>query len=867
MLIPGVITITPFFVYSQDEAEVSKKYFLSDLIREIKMGHNIMIAFDPEAIANIESDPNCLNAEDVIGCLEKNHGEAFEIIQSSERKYMLRARNWDDYSLLTGVVWDDQKRPLAYAEVLCPSVNVFAISDEQGSFSLDISNKQVDWQSTRIIISYLGYHPVEMLLKDLISNNHIHLKTMAYPAPMARIHSIKSNISSTAEFSSDIVLQAEFLSKLKNSMSGDLIRNLQILPGVSATNDYSSSFQFRGSNEDQNLLLIGNVPLYQTGHYFNLFSVINDEGIESIKLFRNYLPVSFGDVTESIVQLSPYNSIEIPRQVHVDVSLLTSDIFASIPIGKSLGISMSGRTTNGDIGKGSISKLFSENASALIINTDDGGEIFNRSLQPDIQFQDFMSTLSWVGKSNLTLDAQYIYAHDKATITDAYTIQSRNGRAASTYTYASNQKWTNQGAGLDLTKQWKNRWQSTISSYWSTFDRNDETVSSLTRDRPGLNDPKIDVVQFNLNDAIDDKSLSLSNSIDLSKESQVDFGYQYQNINIDYSIDRNNRDEKFVNRSSEIHTLFANTKFNNKKYFSFELGYRATYSSLAKKFYFSPRIQAFHQVSESWRIKSSAGFYNQQLRKINILSGNNESKSIWTLANDKKVPVLNTTSFMIGGNWINSLFTFDMELYYKRDDNVMQELIPDQSNLPLQQLSALNPLLFIGKGRRYGLDILLKRENINHSSILSYSLSKSDNAFDEYRNGAWIPAADDRRHELNWQHMQHFGKFSLFGALIFASPNPQFKLDQNQQADQPGQYSRNIAYQRIDVGVDYNFQKGSSDFIIGASIFNIFNRQNTASVRYARVDEFQQQQRSTFFTETISLLDRTYNLRFKMTLK
>ena len=867
MFVLGVVLTTPFFALGQEQDNLADTYLLADIIQQIKLDRNIMIAFDPQAIENIKSDPSCIQADDVVDCLHRTHGDLFEIVGISTNKIMIRAYDFQNQNTISASVWDGQSNtPLVYAEIQSPSLNTFAISDREGNFSLDISNKSEQWKSQKVVVSYLGYRSVEMKLIDLIKNKKVRLTPRAYAAPIAHILVSKNNIYTTDDASSDIELQGAFMSK-SNAVSGDLIRSLQILPGLSATNDFSSALRFRGSDEDQNLLLVGNIPLYQTGHYFNLFSVINDEAIESIKLYRNYLPVQYGDATESIVQLNPFNPNIGPPQLKTDVSLLTSDIFASTPIGKSLGISFSGRTTNGDIGRGSISDLITDNVSAFTIPTGDGGEIFNRSLQPDMQFQDVLSRLSWGVAADINMNVQYIYARDKANLTDAYTIQSRNGRAAANYNYMSEQEWTNQGLGADITKRWPSQWQSTINAYWSSFDRNDQTLSSLTRDRPGQSDPKIDVVQFTLNDAIDDKSLAISNSIPLSDLVKIQTGYQYQFASIDYSIDRKVKDVDFIDRSSSIHTLFVNSKINNKKHTSAELGFRSSYSSLAKQIYLSPRIQVFHQVSPSFRLKSSAGWYGQQLRTVNILTGNNESKSIWTLADGDDVPILRTAALMVGGNWIHNLFSFDAEIYYKKDDNAMQELIPEQMNQSQQQLATLNPELFIGKGRRFGLDLLLKRENKNHTSIISYSLSKSENSFEEYQHGSWISATDDRRHEVNWQHIQNMGKVSVFGTLILASPDPQFQINQNGQSDQSARYARNKAYQRVDLGIDYNFAIGHCDLTVGASVFNVFNRQNTSSVRYARVDEFQQQQRSSFFTETISLLDRTFNLRLQMSLK
>ena len=854
--------MAPFVVIGQQFSTSQNTISLQEILDYMYQEKDIYVAYNPESVYSIPSNPACLESSDITACVIETHQDAFEFIIDSDTRLMIRPRLDEKPTTIEGRITDkDNEEPLAFAHLIAEASGVISVSDEAGYFSIPTDDKN----AMTVIVQHINYERKRVVLtrssdfqKIQLEATPIFIEETEIVAPLPPIQT-----SVTRHF---IKMNGDALGKTISAVTGDALRTLQILPGVSATNDYSSEIRIRGGQTDQSLVLLNQIPMYKTGHYYDIFSIVNDEPIAGMILYKNYLPVEQGDATAGILQLNTKNPIEQSRQLNLDIGLLTSDIYASGAWDERFGLAISGRTTNSNIATGSFSNILSDHLKIRDEDTRPNSEVFNSSIQPALTFQDVTGSLAWRVRENLDLEATYFFAKDNTYLDNTYTISSRNDFGAVDYQYVSEQDWTNQGLGIKSKIEWTPFFSSQLTAYFTSFDRADGTLTSLTRNRPGPNDQLIDQFRFTMTDRIEDHSIQLTQAHQWSESNKFIWGYQFQRVDVGTTI-APRTEFASLNKSSAIHSVFSSVDIQSGERININAGLRASYYSLMDDFYFSPRIQLQWKAQPALTLKSSLGYYNQYLRTIDVIGGNNANKEVWTLAHEGEIPTLNSTLAMIGATWINNLFTLDVELYGSLDNGVVQELIETDDLDPSFSLIAVNPRLFSGEGRRYGVDLMIKKETNRFQSILSYSLSKSEAAFDAFRNGDWLPAADDRRHEFKWYNIVQVSNFDLHLNPVLASGTLQYQplLGGNRFNTEP--YAPLDPYMRVDIGTDYNFSIGNNAAKLGVSIFNLFDHQNIASIRYARLDKFQEQDRATFFTETLSLMDRTFNIRFQLNIK
>ncbi len=863
IILIGVIFITPFFALAQSSSYSAETISLQDLLTFLRNEKQLFIAYDPQGVQNVMSDYSCLQAENIVDCLIETHQRDFEFVMIDESNIMMRRRTTPSSRKVRGRVLDGVNgQPLAFAHVITLPDSAVNISDEEGYFSLHAGDKD---EAIQVIVQYLGY---ESLRQSIIFEDEIYeisLQSESLEMEIANVIAPLPIIVQQGDKQS-IRISGSQAGKLPGPTGGDVMRGVQIIAGVSATNDFSSELKIRGSDGDQSLVLLDNIPLYKTGHYYNIFSIVNDEPIKDLALYKNYLPVDQGDVTSGILKMNLNNPLEEKAQISADVNILTSDIYASTPITKSLGIMISGRTTNANVSQGAFSELFSNHSSLNQFEVNDESEVFQTSIQPKMTFNDLIASATLQAATRCQISGTYFYASDDVLLSNAYTIESRNDERAVNYQFESAQSWRNRGIGAAIEMFWNQNHVTSFKVYNSSFKREDGTRTSLMR-IPDRTEDELDRIFFLMNDEIEDFSMSFNTQHTLTGKNVFNWGYQMQRLDVSSSIERGREVRAARDQEATIHSLFSSFELKSTSRLNLIAGIRASFNSLENKMFYSPRIQGQFEIEEGLILKSSLGYYNQYLRTITILNGNNTNKEIWALAYQADIPKLSSTLGMVGLNWINSVLSIDLEIYSRHEQGVMQELIEGNGLSPSSTLTSLDPELFIGEGRRYGFDLMLKKDIKSYQTVMSYTLSKGEVSFDEFQNGNWIPSPEDRRHEIKWYNTISIGKFDLQLNPVFASGtvryNPQIAIPNN---DRIG-YQPLDNYFRTDIGAIYNFTIGKHNAKLGFSIFNLSDHQNTTSIRYARLDEFQQQSRTTFFAEQIELLDRTANIRFQITLK
>jgi len=195
---------------------------------------------------------------------------------------------------------------------------------------------------------------------------------------------------------------------------------------------------------------------------------------------------------------------------------------------------------------------------------------------------------------------------------------------------------------------------------------------------------------------------------------------------------------------------------------------------------------------------------------------------------------------MLGYNHTIRNFNFDVELYYKRLNGVLEyallfPIVPRDKDESFES-SAPSLELFQGTGHSRGIDFLISYQSKNLKTQLAYSLSKTDQTIEQLNNGQPYASQDDRRHQVKLQSEYRLRNWSFYANYIFASGRPFLELSPSQfiQTSRRNVSFNDVmkrlnAYQRVDLGAAYGFSLGSVAKVkLGGSIFNLLNNNNEA---------------------------------------
>ena len=244
-------------------------------------------------------------------------------------------------------------------------------------------------------VSYVGYATKEIeIAEGNVSITNIEIDLTSGVALDEIVVSSKSfKVISTAEGLSTIQISPAQLALLPNVGEVDIFRSLQLLPGVSGSNESSSGLYVRGGTPDQNLVLLDGMTVYNVDHFFGFFSAFNASAVKNVKLYKGAFPAKYGGRLSSVVDLTGIAGD--PNNLHggLSVNMLNANANIQIPLFKKGSFSLGARRSYTDIIKsGLYDKIFKVFSQTNIAPDIEGLEI--NTIEPDFYFYDLNSKIN-----------------------------------------------------------------------------------------------------------------------------------------------------------------------------------------------------------------------------------------------------------------------------------------------------------------------------------------------------------------------------------------------------------------------------------------------------------------------------------------
>ncbi|MCF6358065.1 MAG: TonB-dependent receptor [Draconibacterium sp.] len=250
--------------------------------------------------------------------------------------------------LLTGVVKNAESgETLPSANIIVKGTSIGTTSNVDGFFTL----LNLPGKKFTLNVFYVGCHPLEIdvnldyfegRLEIKMQPSNIEIEEVFVTAKSYKMMKATEGVSSVRVSPMD-------LKTLPSFGQVDIFRSLQLLPGISGTNESSSGLYVRGGTPDQNLVLLDGMTVYNVDHFFGFFSAFNADAIKDIKMYKGGYPAKYGGRISSVVDLT--GKTGDPNKFHMSggVNLLDAHTTIEVPLGGKGSILLAGRRSYTDV--------------------------------------------------------------------------------------------------------------------------------------------------------------------------------------------------------------------------------------------------------------------------------------------------------------------------------------------------------------------------------------------------------------------------------------------------------------------------------------------------------------------------------------
>lgn len=578
----------------------------------------------------------------------------------------------------------------------------------------------------------------------------------------------------------------------------DIIKILQLTPGVQNSGDANGYLYVRGGDPGHNAILYSGSPVYGMSHLLGIFPFYNTDHLKDVEFDKSSSNSKYGGRLSSTTELLPNKKTPSAFHIQGNVGILASQFTLAGPISSKTGFYFSARKTYIDEIVAPLIKSGSENSDVkgMKYGFSDGNFTF----------------LSQLSKKNLlSIDA----------FVSADALKVKDGNLA----LRTDLKWSNFVVSPTLVTTFSSKVSMSNALYFSQYS-NDLTMEQAT-------------IRLGVSSYV--KDFGFNNSFKyLIKNTVAESGFQYvlhnlqpQKISVINLSDSSNAFQDSKINSSEA-AVFTTIRPKITDHFNAELGLRINYyfsgANTSSYLHFQPRIFLNYATNRA----SFYACYNKQYQYLSMITTSSVGipTDFWIASSDGIKPQ-SSDEFSVGSslNVAKNLVSTVGGFYRSMKGLLEYPYGVTQFN----ETTSLKNDLLVGKGKAYGFEMMLRKNNGKFNGWLSYTLSWSDRNFDEFNNGNTYFAKYDRRHNLSFVVMYdlntkwNFGltqvfssgnRFTMPTSWYFINNNPVKEYSAYNNAQMPN-------YIRTDFSVNYFFMKtNTKESALNFSMYNTFNINN-----------------------------------------
>lgn len=601
----------------------------------------------------------------------------------------------------------------------------------------------------------------------------------------------------------------------------DVIKAIQLLPGVQATSEGSSGFSVRGGGYDQNLILLDEATVYSASHFMGFFSVFNSDAIKDVTLYKGDMPASSGGRLSSLMDIRTKDGNNQRVSGTGGIGLIASRLTLEGPIfSDKATFIVSGRRTYADLflklakdpSLHDVKLYFYDMNAKLNYRINDNNRIFLSGYLGQDELSSEGMGMSF-GNKTVTLRWNHIFS---PKLFSNFTL------AGSDYDYSMGnssgtslmQEWTSGivDLGFKADFSYLPNPQNTIKFGYHTTHH-----TFIPTERGGSSSITAS--------ATAPRVYALEHGAYISNEMKV-----LDNLTLKYGL----RYSLFQNISNgeEVDYLNDYTVVDSKTY---DRGTIYNYQHRLE-----PRAGITYLLNDENSVKAS---YSRTTQYIQLASNSTAGSplDVWFPASQNVKPQL-SDQFSLGyfRNFAQNSYEFSAEAYYKN----LQDVVDFKDHANLLGNADLEQELRFGKGRAYGLELMLRKNSGKLTGWVSYTIAHARRQVDEINKGEWYKSPYDKPHNISIVANYELSSRWSFGAnWVFASGTPvtyptgKYLIEGSYVPIYSGRNEyRYPAYHRLDVSATVKLSKPDSKIKseLNFSLYNAYGRKNPWMITFGQ---------------------------------
>ncbi|MCD7970434.1 MAG: TonB-dependent receptor [Alistipes sp.] len=587
----------------------------------------------------------------------------------------------------------------------------------QGRFTFSVPDG-----TTTLVFSFLGYETVELqvdlpadeeILVSMSEESHdIDQVTVTSRSARDRLDNVLPGVEKI-----EIAEMAKIPALLGER---DILRSLQLLPGIKSEGEGSSGFQVRGGTASQNLIMLDDATIYNSGHLMGIFSTFNDDALANAALYKGQIPAQYGGAVSSVFDINTKTGNMEDYNYSGSVGLLSAKVNVEGPIARDkASFFVAARRSYLDL-----FLKFTEDYKNNTLNFYD----INSKVNYNIGQRDKLFVSFFMGRDNMGLDD------------------------------LMRMKWGNIATTARWFRQYNDRLYSNTSFILTSF----------------LSDNSIDILDVANSFDTHIRKYGLREDFSWTPHSRHSVRFGFESVYIDLKSaewDMNNYREK-ERRYAWENAVWINDEWIVKDNLTVSVGLRLNaFSALGGSPYYildangdivqtltygrgdfvntylvlEPRASLNYSIDRNRSIKAGYSRTSQNihsLRNLNMSMPMDRYTMSSNLVKPQESDQLSLGYVMLTGK---QTYEFSIEGYYKTIRNILDYKDGKSFNSEIE----LERLVLPGKGRSYGIEAYARKNTGRLTGWVSYTLSWSENKIDGINNDRWYTAGNDRRHDIS----------------------------------------------------------------------------------------------------------------------
>ncbi len=763
---------------------------------------------------------------------------------------------------LSGTITDvSTNETLIGVNIVVPDARVAAVTNEYGFYSVTLPAGKHS-----VIVSMVGYAEInELIVMDssvrrnfeMVSEGEQLEEVVILEKPRSNIRRPEMSVNR---------LSIESIKKMPVVLGEvDVLKSILLLPGVTNAGEGASGFNVRGGGADQNLILLDEATIFNSSHVFGFFSVFNPDAIKDLKLYKGGIPARFGGRASSVLDIYQKDGNSNKFSMNGGIGLISSRLLAEGPIVKDKGsFLVGGRASYGHL----FLKLTDIKNSAYFYD-------LNMKLNYKLDADNSVFLSGYFGRDVFNLSGSFKNIYGNATMNMRWNhlfsekLFSNLSLIYSDYYY---------GLDLDFVGF---QYDSGIRNYNIKYDFKSYLTEKINLQfginstyyefNPGTIEPLGSNSGF-IRSQLDRKyafepSAYLEAEHKLSNRFSIRYGVR---LSAFYRIGVSN-----VNQYDGSPVVFNEQQQIYEKAEPVATKYYGANEVIKSFGNIEPRFSLSYALTDDRSLKFG---YNRMTQYLQLISNTSSPTplDVWTPSDNFIRPqIADQVAFGYFTNFSDDRYSFEIESFYKEIKNRIDYI--DGADLIAND--ALEQVVLNGEMRSYGIETMIRKNTGKFTGWISYTLSRSEqrtpgrnDSEPGINNGEWYRSAYDKLHNLAVTSAFEFNDKWSFGANFTLQTGQPVTFPEGQYQYQDitvpsyGPRNRNKlpAYHHLDISATYvpkpNKKKGwQGEWVF--SVYNVYNRQNAASLNFSQNQETGSNE-ATRFTIFGAVPAISYNFKF-----